>query len=777
MNTAYNNTTTTVQENRNRYNELLQAALKRINDRKTDKTAQQPEEVTTPTEASKPEQVTATAPSKTRRTKTASPKPLGRDIYHIFTEKQSRWAIMFDKSVYHDPEGYAVLSDNVILIESKLDYKEEYSGKMILEDGAESKKDPQLIARYQKTYQSTGDKYAITPKEIEEKIKAIQDEEKQTALCELFDKDMTPEEVKEELKYNKEARAYVNEQTARHQTIKLLLPEGDFIHLAPKNLKTALKVAKTLATTYISNVNNILQFTGEAGKVILAGYRIRQEDENSMYHLIIDLTDATQAPEDTAIEEATAPAPQATEEDTTTAETPVQETEEVTTEEATAPADTEEEEMRKRREADNITVLKYCVEHYGEVGANYLDTLDYTQATEQVYSTKRGNTTKVTERFYRIGDRTIYGLYRRYNKNGKRANFVVFKNGQIIEERTYGKNNNCYRVEMKQLPQEQGSIIRYQVEDGKVTRAEYLLKEDDKKPLTVVFDDNNRPATPRDLPAPAPSKTTAKETTREEEPATTKQEQPTSKETPTPEATTVPEEVQPVTTSKQEDDNTPYWLLLDNELQVQQQEQALATPEATKQEEPMHAPQMLKKIIEEQKRRAAEGTNTIPLKTAVGMTTEVLTPKRAKELLGDNFDDSKTYVLVDGSEVVRFERPELSKTLYIDDESPEYKEYQRGNISAVELYRNDAMRLNDPARDLDTIKHSPTHLKVIDIKGDVLVFCEYGGHHGYRIATPDEVEIYKAAAAAASEAFTKRLDSYLKRYGRKIYVHSYWANR
>lgn len=238
-----------------------------------------------------------------------------------------------------------------------------------------------------------------------------------------------------------------------------------------------------------------------------------------------------------------------------------------------------------------------------------------------------------------------------------------------------------------------------------------------------------------------------------------------------------PEEVTTVTTSKQ-DDTTPYWLLLDNELKAQQQEQETAhTPEATKQEEPMHAPQMLKKIIEEQKRLAAEGTNTIPLKTAVGMTTEVLTPKRAKELLGDNFDDFKTYVLVDGSEVVRFERPELSNVLYIDDESKEYKEYQRGNISAVELWRKDAMRLNDPARYLDAIKHSPVHLKVIDIKGDVLVFTEYAGYHGYRIATPDEVEIYKAAAAAASEAFTKRLDSYLKRYGSKIYIHSYWANR
>lgn len=180
---------------------------------------------------------------------------------------------------------------------------------------------------------------------------------------------------------------------------------------------------------------------------------------------------------------------------------------------------------------------------------------------------------------------------------------------------------------------------------------------------------------------------------------------------------------------------TPYWLLLDNELKEQQEE-------TTK------------------------------------MTTEVLTPQRAKELRGDCDTDLNTYVLVGGTHVVRFDRPELSKTLYIDDESPEYKEYQRGNISAPELYRDDAMRLNDPARDLDTIKRIPNCLKVLRGKDNVLEFSKYGKtRYGYRIATPDEVEIYKAAAAAASEAFTKRLDSYLKRYGKKIYVHSYWANR
>ena len=798
MNTAYNSTTT-VQDARTRYNALLAKALERIKARKTDETAQEPEEVTTtatdvtttptqqpepvatpenvttePTEASKPEEVTATAPTKT--TKTASPKPLGRDIYHIFYEKQSRWAIMFDKSVYHDPEGYALLSDNVVLIESKLDYKEEYSGKLIQEDGTESKKDMQLFSKYYKDIcRPAGGKYAVTPKEIEERIKGEEFARKKRVICSILESDdVTDEEVKIHLKNNKDVRNYVNEQT-KYQFVKLLFPAGESIYLYTKHLKRALKVAKILSTNSISDANNILQLTGEAGRIIVAGCITRPEDESSMTPLIIDLTDATLAPEATP-----ATAPQPTEEDTAiapeevttapeaTPETPVQEPEEVTTEEVATTAP----EVVTTAE-DDATVFRKAIEEYGNLGAKYLNTLDYTQATEQVYSTKRGNSTKVTERYYTIDGRTIYGLYRRYNRNGKRAEFVVYQDGQKIETRAYGKNNSCYKADI----QYNGVKIVYNVTDGLVTRAE--LTRDDNT-ISVVFDDTNRPATPRDLPAPAPSKPTSKETAKEA-PAMPVQEQPTSKvaTAPTPEATTAPEEVQAVTTSKQEDDTTPYWLLLDNELRAQQeeQEQALATPEKSE-EEPMHAPQMLKKIIEEKKRRAAEGTNTTPLKTAVGMTTEVLTKKRAKEFLGDDASDYNTYILVDGTYVVRFDRPELSTVLYIDDESKEYKEYQRRNISAVELWRNDAMRLHNPARDLDTIKLIPYCLKVLRSKNNVLEFSKYGdARYGYRRVTPDEVEIYKAAAREASEAFTKRLDSYIRRYGKKIYVHSYWANR
>lgn len=782
MNTAYN--TTNVQEDHNRYNELLQAALKRINDRKTDKTAQEPEEVTTtatevtttatqqpepvathenvttePTEASEPEQVTATAPSKTnktRRTKTASPKPLGREIYHIFTKKNSRWEFGFDKSVYHAPEGYATLADNYMIITSNLDYKEEHSGKMIQEDGTESKSDPRQLIEILNWGATREDPHNVTAKEIEERIKATEDEEKRTALCELFDKDMTPEEVKEELKYNKEARAHANAK-AKHQFTKLILPNCEPIYLNTDNMKKALKVAKRLATTCVSHFKNLLQFTGEAGSIMLAMVQgITGENEISKNPLIVDLTDATPAPEDTTIEEATpATAPQATEEDTTIAP------EDVTTEEATAPEVV-------TTATDDATVLSHAIEEYGNLGAKYLNTLDYTQATEQVYSTKRGNSAKVTERYYTIDRRTIYGLYRRYNRNGKRAEFAVYKDEQIIEKRTYGKNNNTYKAEVMYC----GGTLCYQVEEGKVTSAEYY--EGKRRDYHIEFDDTNRPETPRDLPAPTPSKPTSKETTKEE--------QPTSKTAtaPTTEEVTEPEEVQEVTTSKQEN-GTPYWLLLDNELRAQQEEQEQETPPATpekSEEEPMHAPQMLKKMIEEHYKRIKDGTATESIYNADALQTEVLTPKRAKELLGDDASDYKTYILVDGKHLVETNRPTLKKTLYIDDESKEYKEYLRGNISKVELYRDDMMSMYGSKGKIKDVEENPATLTVDETKDKVLSFNLYRrADYGYRKANPDEVAIYKAAMRANHEAFSKRLDSYLKRYGKKIYVSAYWANR
>lgn len=839
--TTINNNTATVQESRNRYNELLQAALNSIKRRKTDKTAQEPEEVTTqqpeedttnatdvtttatptqqpepvatpeevttPTEASKPEEVTTRKTTKTRRAKNASPKPLGRDIYHIFTDKYSKWPSLLNSGVYHDPEGYALLSDNQILIGSKLDYNSAWSGKLIKEDGAPTNYHrlselPSLL-EHRLTW---GAVYTIDPDTITKKIKEVRDEAKYNKAREIFGDELSISELNEELKYNRDARREATKAT-KYRFVELTLPQVGKVFTSKENLERFVKTSKWLALSELRIKENKIQFEGEAGFVLACVCTEDPVYSAESLFIKIGLTDAmiptgadamiptgegaTQAPEDTpAIEEETpATAPQATEEDTTTvpeatAETPVQEPEEVTTEEdaTPAPADTEEEEKQKRREADNITVLKYCIEHYGEVGADYLDTLDYTQATEQVYSTKRGNTTKVTERFYSIDGRTIYGLHRRYNKNGKRAKFVVFEDGQIIEERTYGKNNNTYKAELR-CAQTQGSIVRYGVEDGKVTRAEYLLTKDDKKPLSVVFDDTNRPATPRDLPAPAPTKT-AKETTKEY-PATTVQEQPTSKTAtaPTPEATPVPEEVTTVTTSKQ-DDTTPYWLLLDNELRAQQQEQALATPEKSEPEEQ----------AEEPDNEETDDTEEVVFLKGAELDKAIDEYIKKHEYLCDMLDikyykSHYYYYITPDGYIVKLDKKKPRRNLYIADEGPFYESYAKGEVTDRSIFFSHNLEtLSDFDRDR---LESTACCRVKRTKDGTLSISTYDMRPEYEYdeetktykevpakkPTPRELAVYVAAWDAYEADQRARLEKYWKRYSDKVCVNTYWADR
>ncbi len=590
---------------------------------------------------------------------------------------------------------------------------------------------------------------------------------------------MTPEEVKEELKYNKEARAHANAK-ANPKFVKLLFPTGDYMFLHLKQLKRGLSVAKKLGTNCISKPNNILQFTGEAGRIIVAGCIISPEDESAIAHLTIDLTGATPAPADTtAIEEAApATAPQATEEDTTTApevvteeataETPVQEPEEVTTEEGP--------ELTVEQEDDNAPVLLDLIKRYGNVGADYLETLDYNQATEQVYSTKRGNSTKVTERYYTIDDRTIYGLYRRYNRNGKRARFAVYQDGQMIEARAYGKNNSCYKAEI----QYNGGEFVYNVTDGKITGGYYTTADK----LTIVrFDDNNRPATPRDLPAPA---TTSKTTTKEE-PATTVQEQPTSKTAtaPTPEATTVPEEVKEVTTSKQED-GTPYWLLLDNELKAQQeeQEQALATPEKSEQEpeeEPAHATEATEDPEEVVFLKGAELDKAIDEYIE---KTEYLSEK-----LDLKFYKSLHYFYItpDGY-VVKLAKEKPRKDLYIADEGPYYDKYASDEITDQDIFFEKNMKTLDKymRERLETpVLCSVRRTMSGDLSIDPFGRTEYSYDPATgkseelptKRPTPRELAIYVAAWDAYEADQRARLEKYWKRYSDKVCVNTYWRDR
>lgn len=134
----------------------------------------------------------------------------------------------------------------------------------------------------------------------------------------------------------------------------------------------------------------------------------------------------------------------------------------------------------KYSEEDKIILLKSLIESGGNIGAYYLDYLNYTQAT----GTPDGLS------------RQMFGLSRSYDSNGKRAIFTIYRDGRAIEVRTYGKDNSTYSAEIVRDTPTISCTIRYQVEDGKVTRAE-LTRDDDT--ISVEFDDTNRPATPLEL--------------------------------------------------------------------------------------------------------------------------------------------------------------------------------------------------------------------------------------------------------------------------------------
>lgn len=325
MNTAYTSTTT-VQDARNRYNALLAQALERIRARKTDKTAQ-PEEVTTtatdvtttptqqpepvatpenvttePTEASETEQVTATAPSetnKTKRTKTASPKPLGRDIYHIFTDKYNKWTTMLDSGVYHDPEGYALLSDNQILIGSKIDYNSARSGELIKEDGTPTN-DYRInrLSCLLKPRLTEGTVYTIVPDTITKKIKEIRDEAKYKKAREIFGDTLSLSELNEELKYNSDARREATKAT-KYSFVELTLPRIGKVTTSRDTLERFVKVSKRLALSELRIHENKMQFEGVAGFVLTCVCTV-ELNHRAESTIKIDLTGAMIPTEDDA---------------------------------------------------------------------------------------------------------------------------------------------------------------------------------------------------------------------------------------------------------------------------------------------------------------------------------------------------------------------------------------------------------------------------------------------------------------------------------------------
>lgn len=158
-------------------------------------------------------------------------------------------------------------------------------------------------------------------------------------------------------------------------------------------------------------------------------------------------------------------------------------------------------------EEDKIILLRSLVDSGGYIGAYYLEYLDYTQATEQAPRTVIIEGAEYTELYYTIGSPDDlrcqkFGLSRCYDSNGRRAIFTIYRDGQVIEERTYGKDNSTYNAKIIRDTPTMSCTIQYQVEGGKVTRAE-LTRNDGT--ISVVFDDTNRPATPLELQEPTMS--------------------------------------------------------------------------------------------------------------------------------------------------------------------------------------------------------------------------------------------------------------------------------
>lgn len=156
----------------------------------------------------------------------------------------------------------------------------------------------------------------------------------------------------------------------------------------------------------------------------------------------------------------------------------------------------------KTTTTDDAILLRNLIEQYGNAGAEYLDTLDYSKATEQEPRIVMYGRSEVTEKRYTIGTPdqfghlTTYGLSRTYKSSGARILFEVYKDGERIELRWYRTNNNTYHASVMT----EAGRLYYKVENGKIVRAE--LTRDDNT-ISVEFDDDNRPEPPRDLPAPA----------------------------------------------------------------------------------------------------------------------------------------------------------------------------------------------------------------------------------------------------------------------------------
>ena len=145
------------------------------------------------------------------------------------------------------------------------------------------------------------------------------------------------------------------------------------------------------------------------------------------------------------------------------------------------------------------------------------------------------------------------------------------------------------------------------------------------------------------------------------------------------------------------------------------------------------------------------------------------------------------YATADGY-IVKLDKNKPKSRLYIADEGPYYDSYRKGEITARTIFFEQNMNiLSDYSRQR---LESPVNCNVRrTITGDLSIDpfgkIEYsydpttGKSEGIPVKHPTtrELAIYVAARKAYEDDQRERLEKYWKRYGHKVRVNTYWADR
>lgn len=238
-------------------------------------------------------------------------------------------------------------------------------------------------------------------------------------------------------------------------------------------------------------------------------------------------------------------------------------------------------------------------------------------------------------------------------------------------------------------------------------------------------------------------------------------------ETAQPETTTATE-VTTTSTDQPEDEPTPYWLLLDNELRAQQeeQEQAPATPEKSE-EEPAEEP---------------DNEETDDPEGVVFLNGAELN-KVIEDYADQNGLDLKEqkryyyfYATADGY-IAKLSKPKPKRNLYIADEAPFYNKYESGEIDKKDIFLSN---------NLQTIRGHKQMALYTPEKGktecDLFVTICSNSDNTYiempnRQTSPREVAVYEAVHRLYISDQRARLEKYWNRYSDKVWVDTYWVNR